>query len=187
MPVAAGVLAVAYAALTVLQAPDPDGGARSRERVLAALSAPTAAPTPQPVPRAGLLGPSVLAPRPPRATLPPLLTLSADVAAAVPIGARDAQREIRFTISESSRPVVYSLADGRMFVIQQNAPDRGRPVMVTYGLEDATVRGQAAELYTSNVGLIRALVWWKEGGATYYLYSTTVTLRELVRIAEQLR
>jgi hypothetical protein len=187
MPLVVAAIALGYVALGVLQRPDPAASARSRERVLAALAAPTAAATTAAIAPSRLLGPSVLAQRPPRPTLPPLLAVPAEIAASIPFGTADARREIRFTASDTSRPAVYRLPDGRAFVLQQTTPDHGRPVMVTYGLEEGTIRGHNAELFTSSVGPIRALVWWTEGSASYYLYSASVTIRELVRIAEVLR
>ncbi len=183
MPLAAAALAFAFVALTALRPADPDAAARSRERLLAALAA--SAPTPRALPPSALLGPSVLADRGPRPTLPPLLAVPAEIAA--PARGPDAAREVRFTASDTSRPAVYQLADGRRFVLQQTTPDHYRPVMVTYGLEEGSIRGRNAELFTSSVGAIRSLVWWTEDGASYYLYSKTVTVRELVRIAELLR
>jgi hypothetical protein len=184
MGLAVAVLAVGFAGL-VLRAPDPDSAARARARVLAALPAPTA--TARSLPVGGMLGPSVLARRTPRPSLPPLLTLPQDVASFVPAGTADATRQVQFAVSENSRPIVYRLTDGRMFVIQQTPPDRGRPVMATYGFEEGTVRGQPAQFFNSSIGPVRALVWWIEGPASYYLYSSTLSVRELIRLAEQLR
>lgn len=184
MALAVAVVAVGLAAL-VLRPPDPDSAARARLRVLAALPAPTAAAAS--VPAGGMLGPSVLARRTPRPSLPPLLTLPHDVATFVPAGTASATREVQFTASETSRPIVYQLSDGRLFVIQQTPPDRGRPVLATYGFEEGTVRGQPAQFFNSSVGRVRALVWWIEGPASYYVYSSTLTVRELIRLAEQLR
>ncbi len=183
MPLAAAALALGFAGLTALQGADPDAAARSRERLLAAIS--VVGPAARAIPRATPLEPLVLASRAPRPTLPPLLAVPADVAA--PARGPDAVREIRFTSSDNSRPAVYQLADGRLFVLQQTTPDHYRPVMVTYGLEEGSIRGRTAEFFTSSVGPIRSLVWWTEDDASYYLYSTTVAVRELVRIAEVLR
>jgi hypothetical protein len=134
-----------------------------------------------------MLGPSVLARRTPRPSLPPLLTLPQDVASFIPPGTSEAAREVQLTASETSRPLVYRLTDGRMFVVQQTPPDRGRPVLATYGFEEGTVRGQPAQFFNSSIGPMRALVWWIEGPAAYYVYSSTLSVRELLRLAEQLR
>jgi hypothetical protein len=184
MAVAVAVLAVGFAAL-VLRAPDPASADRARARVLAALPAPAVTPPPAPVGR--MLGPSVLAVRTSRPSLPPLLTLPQDVATFVPAGTADATRQVQFAVSETSRPIVYRLVDGRMFVIQQTPPDRGRPVLATYGFEEGTIRGQPAQFFNSSIGPVRALVWWIEGPASYYVYSSTLSVRELIRLAEQLR
>lgn len=186
MALSVAVIALAFGAL-LLRPPDPDSAARARARVLAALPAPTVTPTTRPLPIATMLGPSVLARRTPRPSLPPLLTLPQDVASFLPTGTADAIREVQFTASETSRPIVYRLADGRMFVIQQTSPDRGRPVLATYGFEEGTIRGQPAQFFNSSIGRVRALVWWIEGPASYYLYSSTLSVRELLRLAEQLR
>lgn len=183
MAVAVAVLVVGFGAL-ILRSPDPDSATRARARVLAALPAPAATPNALPVGR--MLGPSVLALRTPRPSLPPLLTLSQEVATFVPAGTADATRQVQFAISETSRPIVYRLTDGRLFVIQQTPPDRGRPVLATYGFEEGTIRGQPAQFFNSSIGPVRALVWWIEGPASYYLYSSTLSVRELIRLAEQL-
>ena len=184
MVVSIGLLAIGYAGLAILQQPDPDAAVRSRERLLAALPASTASPIPA-VARA-MLGPSVLAQRAIRPDLPSLLTLPADVAEPVPLASPDARREVTIATSETSRPLVYRLPDGRMFVIQQTRSDRGRPALVNW-FEEGLIRGQTAQLYSAPVGPFRALVWWTEGPVTYYLYSGTVAVRELVRITESLR
>ena len=185
MALSIAAAAVGLGAL-LLRPPDPDSAARARARVLAAL--PTPVVTATPAARVGLmLGPSVLARRTPRPSLPPLLTLPQEVASFVPPGTVEATREIQITASETSRPVVYRLADGRMFVVQQTPPDRGRPVLATYGFEEGTIRGQQAQFFNSSVGPMRALVWWTEGPAAYYVYSATLSVRELLRLAEQLR
>src|SRR5262249_10187513 len=111
MPLAAIVLGAAYLGLIGMGAPDPDAGARSRARVLAALSGGAPSPAAR-IPPSPMLGPPVLAQRPPRAPLPSLLTLPADVAASVPLSAPDARRELHFAVSEDSRPLVYRLEDG---------------------------------------------------------------------------
>ena len=134
-----------------------------------------------------MIGPSVLAQRTPRAPLPPLLTLPENVAAAVPLDSHEAARQVLLTASASSRPLVYRVDDGRMFVIQQTPPNRGRPVLATYTFEEGLVRGLPGQFLTSSVGPMRALVWWTEGAASYYLYSGTLNLRELLRYAVQLR
>lgn len=182
---AVAVIALGFGALLV-RPPDPDSAAKARARVLAVLAAPTATAIPAPVAGAPL-GPSVLARRTPRPSLPPPLTLPQDVASFVPVGTADATREVLFNVSETSRPTVYRLADGRMLVIQQMPPGRGRPLVPTAAFEEGIVRGQPAGALVSSVGRIRALVWWTEGPATYYLYSSTLTIRELVILAEQLR
>jgi hypothetical protein len=183
MVAAIGLLAVGYMGLVAFQRSDPDSSARSRERLLAAL--PIATPSPA-VPRATMLGPSVLAQRLPPAALPPLLTLPGDIAEPVALASADARREVSIATSETSRPLVYRLPDGRMFVIQQTRSDRGRPALVNW-FEEGLIRGHTAQLYSAPVGPFRALVWWTEGPVTYYLYSGTVAVRELVRITESLR
>lgn len=185
MAVAVAVVALGFGAL-LLRPPDPDSAARGRARVLAELPSPSATAAARALPVGAMLGPSVLARRTPRPSLPPLLTLPQDVASFVPAGTAAATREVQFSVSETSRPIVYRLADGRMFVIQQTPPDRGRPIMATYGLEEGTIRGHPAQFFNSGVGPVRALVWWIEGPASYYLYSSTLSVRELIRLAEQL-
>lgn len=180
MALAVAVLAVAFGAL-LLRPPDPDSAARARARVLAVLPPPTATASPTAsAPRAR----SVLAQRTPRPALPPLLTLPQDVAASA---GTDALREVQFSVSETSRPIVYRLADGRMFVIQQTIAGRGRPMLPTAGLEEGTVRGRPAQYLSTNRGRVRALLWWEEWPVSYYLYSSTLTIRELVRLSDELR
>ena len=184
MGIAAGGLVAAYLGLAVFAPPDPAAAERARARVLAVL--PTTA-TSTPVPRGTILGPSVLAQRviaPP--VLPPSLTLPVDVAQPVPLASADARREVAIATSDASRPLVYRLADGRIFVLQQTVAGRGRPALVTW-FEETAIRGQYAQMYTSPVGPFRALVWWTEGPATYYLYSSSVTLRELVSLTTALQ
>lgn len=185
MPIALAVIAGAFGML-LLRTPDPDAAVRARARLPVAVWSALATAEALPAP-AGMLRPSVLANRAARAPLPPLLTLPAGVASPIPAGTADARREVRFAPSELSRPTVYRLADGRWFVVQQAPPDRGRPVLATYGFEEGTVRGQPAQFFNSSVGPVRALVWWIEGPASYYLYSSTVSVRELLRMADELR
>ncbi len=180
---AIALLAAGYAGIALVQRPDPDASARSRERLLAVL--PLSSSTPGSAPRSTMVGPSVLAQRVTRPVLPPLLTLPPDLAEPIPLASPDARREISIAISETSRPLVYRLADGRIFVIQQTLSDRGRPALVNW-FEEITIRGQTAQLYSAPVGPFRALVWWTEGPVTYYLYSGTVAIRELVHISESL-
>ena len=185
MVLATLVLAAGFAGMVALRQPDPDAAARARERLLAALPAPTSTATA--VPRSTMLGPSVLAQRgAARPALPPLLTLPVDVAEPVALASADARREIAIVTSDTSRPLVYRLGDGRVFVIQQTLSDRGRPALVNWS-EEVSVRNNPAQLYSAPVGPFRALVWWTEGPVTYYLYSGSVTVRELVRITESLR
>jgi hypothetical protein len=185
MPVAILLLTLGYIGLLGLQRADADSAARSRDRLLAALAVPTTAPPARPP--AGMLGPSVLAQRSlVRAALPPLLTLPADVGDALPAGSPEARREVAIAVSDTSRPTVYRLPDGRMFVVQQTLSDRGRPALVNW-FEEGTVRGKNAQFYSAPVGPFRALIWWSEGPVSYYVYSATVPVRELVRFIELLR
>lgn len=184
MALAIGLLAIGYVGLVALQRPDPDASARARERLLAALPAPTT--TRPSAPRSTMLGPSVLAQRAiSRPAMPPLLTVPLDVAEPVPLASTTARREIAIATSETSRPLVYRLPDGRLFVIQQTLADRGRPALVNW-FEESLIRGNTAQLYSAPVGPFRALVWWTEGPVTYYMYSNTLAVRELVRITESL-
>lgn len=186
MPLVVGALAVGFAAIA-LRPPDPASAARSRLRVLEAPASPVAVPSAEPLPNSRMIGPSVLAQRTPLPSLPPLLTLPASAATPVPITTSEAAREVLLTASDRSRPLVYRLEDGRMFVVQQAPTNRGRPVLATYTYEEGMVRGLPGQFFTSNVGPLRALVWWTEGAASYYLYSGTLNLRELLRVADQLR
>ena len=185
MLLAIGLLAIGYAGLAIFDRRDPAASARSRERLLAVLPVTTASPASAGV-RSAMLGPSVLAQRVTRPDLPALLTLPVDVAEPVPLASPDARREVSIAMSDTSRPLVYRLPDGRMFVIQQTLSDRGRPALVNW-FEEGLIRGNSAQLYSAPVGPFRALVWWTEGPVTYYLYSGTVAVRELVRITESLR
>src|SRR5262249_5135703 len=161
MAVATLVLAVGLVGLVALRQPDPDAAARSRDRLLAAL--PVSTFTPTAVPRSTMVGPSILSQRAAtRPSLPPLLTLPTEVAAPA---APDARREIAIATSDTSRPLVYRLSDGRMFVIQQTLSDRGRPALVNW-FEEGLIRGHTAQLYSAPVGPFRALVWWTEGPVT---------------------
>lgn len=185
MPLAVAVVAVGFGALVLRPAADPDVGDRARERVLSVIPAPTATPRQLEVGR--MLGPSILAQRTPRPAPPPLLSLPAEVATAVALGTPDASRAILITVRDASRQLVYKLGDGRMFVLLQTPPDRRRVVLASYGLEEGTVRGQPAQFFMLSVGTLRSIVSWSEGPAGYHLYSATLTIRELIRMAEQLR
>lgn len=182
---AATTIVVGAFALLALQPTDADANARARARVLSVL--PTAAPVPteQPVPR-GILGPSVLAQRVLHPVLPPLLTLPADVATRLPPDSPAATREVKLAASQTSEPTVYRLPDGRLFVVQRTLSDRGRPALVNW-FEETAVRGHPAQMYSAAIGPFRALLWWTEGNVSYYLYSSTLTTRELVGLAAQLR
>jgi hypothetical protein len=181
-------IAILGGAFVVLAAqptrPDPD--AKARARVLADPPAASSAREASPAIPRGLLGPSVLAQRAPRPAPPALLTLPGDVATPLPVDSPEAKREIQLSPSEISRPTVYRLPDGRLFVLQQTPADRGRPALVNW-FEETSVRGQVARSYSAPTGPFRALVWWTEGPVSYYLYSATVTTRELVRLTDQLR
>jgi hypothetical protein len=185
MPIALAVLALGFGALVVRPAADPADAARARERVLAAIPSPSRAPEPLAVGR--MLGPSVLAARTPRPAPPALLSLPAEIATAVPLGTPDASRAILVTVRDASRQLVYRLGDGRLFVVLQTPPDRRRLVLGSYGFEEGTIRGQPAQFFTSYMGILRSIVSWTEGYAGYHMYSATLTVRELVRMAEQLR
>jgi len=184
MAVAAGILAVGYGGLVAFERPDPDASSRARERLLAVLPAPTSTATD--VPRSTMLGPSVLAQRAARPALPPLLTLPGDLAEPLSLASPATHREVAIATSETSRPLVYRLPDGRVFVIQQTLADRGRPALVNW-FEEGLIRGNTAQLYSAPVGPFRALVWWTEGPVTYYMYSATVAVRELVALTGSLR
>lgn len=185
MPLAVAVIAVGFGALLLRPAADPDIGARARERVLSVIPVPSATPRPAEVGR--MLGPSILAQRTPRPAPPPLLSLPGEVATAVPLGTPDASRAILITVRDASRQLVYKLGDGRMFVLLQTPPDRRRVVLGSYGFEEGTIRGQPAQFFTGYLGTLRSIVSWSEGPAGYHLYSATLTIRELIRMAEQLR
>jgi hypothetical protein len=185
MGAAVAVLGAAFVVLAT-QPTDADANAKARERVLAALPAVSPAPDTQRTISRALLGPSVLAQRAPRPAPPALLTLPGDVATPLPVDSPEAKREIQLSPSEISRPTVYRLPDGRLFVLQQTPADRGRPALVNW-FEETSVRGQVARSYSAPTGPFRALVWWTEGPVSYYLYSATVTTRELVRLTDELR
>lgn len=183
MPLAIGALAIAFGALVLRPAADPEDATRARERLLAALALPTKAPATQ---APAIQRPSVLAQRTARPA-PPLLTLPAEVAAPVADGTSDAFRATLITVGSSSRQGVYKLGDGRMLVLLQTPSDRRRLVLGSYGFEEGTIRGQPAQFYTSYLGTLRSIISWTESGAGYHLYSASLTVRELVRMAEQLR
>lgn len=185
MPLAIGVVAVAFGALLLRPAGDPADAARARERIFAVIPTPTA--TSAPVVAGRMIGPSVLAQRTPRPAPPALLTLPSEVATAVQPGTPEARRAVLITVRDASRQVVYRLGDGRFFVLLQTPPDRRRLVLGSYGFEEGTVRGQPAQFVTSYMGALRSMVSWSEGPAGYHLYSATLTVRELLRMAEQLR
>lgn len=186
MPLAIGALTLAFGAL-LLRPPDPDSAARARARLLAALPTAAATAMPSAVPAGRTAGPSVLAMRTPRPSLPPPLALPGEVATTVPAGTADAARAIILTASATAPPSVYRIADGRLFVVQQMPSNRGRPILASYQFEEAIVRGFPAQLFTLARGPLRAMVWWTEGPASYYVYSGTLSLRELVRLSELLR
>ncbi len=182
---AATAILVGAFALVALQPTDADANARARARVLSVLPTATPVATEQPAPR-GILGPSVLAQRALSPVLPPLLTLPADVATPLPSDSAVATREVKLATSRTSEPTVYRLPDGRLFVVQRTLSDRGRPALVNW-FEETAVRGHPAQMYSAAVGPFRALLWWTEGTVSYYLYSGSLTTRDLVRVAGELR
>lgn len=184
MALASALIVIGFIALAA-RPPDPESAGRSRERILAVLPSPTLAPIPTPTFDSAMHGPSVLAQITPAPSLPPPHVLPQEVATVATGG--DALGEVRFAPSERSRPTVYRLPDGRLFVVQQMGPDRGRPVIASYGLQEGLIRGWPAELINSTYGPIRSLVWWNEPTASYYLYSRTLTVGELVRLANQMQ
>lgn len=182
MGAAIATLTLTFAAL-VLRPADADAQARDRARALAAVSLPTASAA---LPVSRPLGPSVLAQRSLRPSLPALLRLPADIAETLPAGSPEAVRAVQIAPSETSQPTVYRLGDGRLFVLQRTLADRGRPALVNW-FEEGTVRGRTAQVYSSPVGPFRALVWWTEGSVSYYLYSSALTTRELLGLTSELR
>lgn len=180
MPLAVAALALGLGAL-VLREPDHASAEAARARILAALPSVPAGAAATVVARPH--GPSVLAQRTPAPPLPRPLTLPEAAASAVPMASADARRALLFPESDSSRATVYRVPDGRLLVLQQTTPGRGRPVVGSYGYEEGLVRGLPAQFMTWRGGV---LLLWREGPASYYMYSRSLTMRELLRLADLL-
>jgi len=110
-----------------------------------------------------------------------------EVASAVPADAGEAARATALTVRDASRQLVYRLQDGRTFVLLQSHPGSDRPFLSSYSLDEGSVRGYPAQLITTRSRVLRSLISWTEGPAAYLMYSGSLTVRELVRLAEQLR
>ena len=104
-----------------------------------------------------------------------------------PADAGEAARATALTVRDASRQLVYRLQDGRTFVLLQSHPGSDRPFVSSYSLDEGSVRGYPAQLITTRSRVLRSLISWTEGPAAYLMYSGSLTVRDLVRLAEQLR
>lgn len=185
MALVVGALAIGLGALLLRPVADPAETARARDRVAAALAVPaqqaaTASAT------AAARRPSAFA-QPARPALPPALTLSPEIAALLPADSPEADRATAIGVSDRSRQLVYRLGDGRTFVVLQSSGGSSRPFLASYSLDEGSVRGWPAQFYTTRSRSLRSLISWTEGRAAYLMYSASLSVRDLVRLAEQLR
>ncbi|HUG56485.1 MAG TPA: hypothetical protein VMJ92_05340 [Candidatus Limnocylindrales bacterium] len=95
------------------------------------------------------------------------------------------------SVAQSEQPGVqhvYELADGRRVILVQlplDAVDVG--TLAAYSAEDVVVRGRAASALTSRARGFLTTLTWDEDRAAYRLWSATISIDELLEIAEQLR
>ena len=180
-------LAIGLGAVVLQPAADPGDAARARERLAASIVLPSPRAAPTIAVRAAPLAmpaPLVITPRQP---LPAALAPPPEVASAVPADAGEAARATALTVRDASRQLVYRLQDGRTFVLLQSHPGSDRPFLSSYSLDEGSVRGYPAQLITTRSRVLRSLISWTEGPAAYLMYSGSLTVRDLVRLAEQLR
>lgn len=184
MGLAIGVIAVGLGAMLLRPSADPADTSQARERIASTFvlstPEPTAAPTARVV-RARV--PLMIAPRP---TLPPSLTFPQAVAEALPQETAEAKQASVLSAGEDTRQTAYRLPDGRTVVVRQTI-DPDRPWLASYSLDSGSVRGYPAEFITSRTRSLRAMVMWTEGAASYLMYSGSMNIRDLVRLADHLR
>lgn len=122
----------------------------------------------------------------PRATLPPSLMFPVAVAEALPKEDAEAAQALVLSAGEGTRQVAYRMPDGRTVVVRQSQAT-GRPLLPAYSLDEGSVRGHPAQFITTRQRSLRSMIAWSEGPATYLMYSGSMTVRDLVRLADQLR
>ena len=108
------------------------------------------------------------------------------VAEALPEETAEAKQVSVLSASKGTRQIAYRLPDGRTVVIRQTI-DPDRPWLAAYSLDSGNVRGYPAEFITSRTRSLRAMVMWSEGAASYLMYSGSMNIRDLVRLADHLR
>ncbi|MGH2451853.1 MAG: hypothetical protein ACRDGE_11400 [Candidatus Limnocylindria bacterium] len=83
---------------------------------------------------------------------------------------------------------VYELADGRRVILVQLPLDAvDARTLAAYSAEEVVVRGRVASALTSRARGFLTTLAWDEDRAAYRLWSATITVDELLVIAEQLR
>ncbi|MGH2377098.1 MAG: hypothetical protein ACRDGT_01325 [Candidatus Limnocylindria bacterium] len=185
MGLAIGVLAVGLGALVLRPPAQPGDATRARDRLAQAFVAPTAAPAPTPL-AVRSARPRPLPPLVPRPALPPPLTFPVSVASTLPAESSEASRASVFAVGEGSRQAVYEMPDGRTVVVRQSSAS-GRPMLASYALSEGSVRGYPAQFITTRSRSLRSMIAWSEGTASYLMYSGTMTIRDLTRLADHLR
>lgn len=184
MGLALGVIALGLGAMVIRPPADPTDTSQARERIASTFVLSTPEPTPAPTARAARpRAPIVVAPRP---TLPPSLMFPNAVAEALPDEAAEAKQASVLSAGEGTRQIAYRLPDGRTVVVRQTI-DPDRPWLAAYSLDSGNVRGYPAEFITSRTRSLRAMVMWSEGSANYLMYSGSMNIRDLVRLADHLR
>lgn len=184
MGLALGVIALGLGALVLRPPADPMDTSQARERIASNFVLSTPEPTPAPTPRvARPRTPVVVAPRP---TLPPSLIFPNAVAEALPEETAEAKQVAILSAGDGARQTAYRLPDGRTVVVRQTI-DPDRPWLAAYSLDSGSVRGYPAEFITSRTRSLRAMVMWREGAASYLMYSGSMNIRDLVRLADHLR
>ena len=185
MGLAIGVVAIGLGAMLLRPPADPGKATEARERIATAFvlstPEPTAAATTLPVARPRL--PSIVLPRP---TLPPSLMFPLAIAEALPEEGSEAAQASVLAAGEGTRQIAYRTPDGRTVVVRQSQAT-GRPLLAAYSLDEGSVRGYPAQFITTRTRSLRSMIAWSEGPASYLMYSGSMTIRDLVRLADHLR
>lgn len=184
MGLAIGVIAIGLGAMVVRPPADPADTSQARERIASTFVLST--PEPTAVPTARIARPRAPLVIPPRPSLPPSLMFPRAVAEVLPGETVEAARASVLSAGEGTRQIAYRIPDGRTVVVRQTT-DPDRPWLAAYSLDDGSVRGYPAQFITSRTKSLRAMVMWSEGAASYLMYSGSMNIRDLVRLADHLR
>jgi hypothetical protein len=184
MGLAIGVITIGLGAMIMRPPADPAETSQARERIASTFVLSTPEPTPVPTARVARLKVPLVTP--PRASLPPSLMFPLAVAEALPEKTVEAAQAAVLSAGEGTRQIAYRVPDGRTVVVRQTTEPH-RPLLAAYSLDDGNVRGYPAQFITSRTKSLRAMVMWSEGAASYLMYSGSMNIRDLVRLADHLR